>query len=72
MTQNYDILFSLSALAIIAGAFLYMHLRLSRLETQLAVAQQKVKDDETVARVHTLSDADLDSKMSDFLGSGNK
>ena len=69
MSQSYFI--GLSALAIIAWAF-YIHVRIGRLETRLAVADEEVKDNEIVAHEHTLSDADMDAKMSDFFRPGNK
>ena len=57
---------------ILIGSFAYLHARIKDLENSLVVSKEEVKDDEIIARVHALSDDDLNSQMSDFLSRTDK
>lgn len=58
--------------ASIVGAFIYLHIRVTRLESQLIQARQKNADTDIVEKVHKLSSGELDGLLGESIGRSPK
>lgn len=71
MSQNFETGAQLVMGAVLLGIFIWMHFRISKLETRNARLQQGVTDGKIEKRDHSLSDDELNDLLDKNLKSGN-